>query len=628
MSDITAQNVSFSFGDLSILENASFELFPGEKVGLVGPNGCGKTTLLNIITGALTPDSGTVSLKRGCAVGLLRQLPVYEDDVTAEQVLRSAFDRLEEQSRQISEMSRALERGEQVDMRALGELQTAFENAGGYEQELNYTRTVSGLKISEEMQKRPFMKLSGGEKTRVNLARIMLSNPDILLLDEPTNHLDIDSVEWLEDFILSFKGSVLTVSHDRYFLDRVTTRTLEFYDKKLVSYPGNYSYFAEKRSEQAEQLEKAKARQDKEINRLQSSADRMKIWGLGNKKVMKKAFAIQKRIERMERIQTIKKERRINAHFSLAARSGDEVFNIERLEIGYGAPLLTDFSTQVLRGERIAVLGPNGCGKTTLLETIMQTMPPKKGFVIEGSGVKKGYLPQTVVFNSPERNVLDTVLFESGFSTQEARDRLAVYGFRGEDVFKTVADLSGGEKTRLKLCLFMSRNVNTLLLDEPTNHLDIMSRSWIEDAIDEFSETLIFVSHDRYFIDRFATRIWLFENGRIFDFDGGWEALREELKRRGDIESAEKEKAKKEQSRQKAQAPAPEKKPDKSRLSQKEKRQITAKIALLEKELAAVSEELEQSASDYMKLGELIPKKDELETALLELYELAETDDR
>ena len=241
------------------------------------------------------------------------------------------------------------------------------------------------------------MSLSGGEKTRVSLARLMLTGTDILLLDEPTNHLDIDSIEWLENWLNTYKGAVLIVSHDRYFLDKVTTRTLELYDKAIVSWPGNYSYFAERRDELAAQLESAKRRQDKEIARLTDISERMKGWGMGNKKVMKKAFAIQKRVERMERIKTLKRERKMSGRFSEAERSGDEVFNIEHLTVGHPPrKLIEDFSAMVLRGERIAIVGPNGCGKTTLLEVIMREQSAMGGYIFEGTGVKKGYLPQVV----------------------------------------------------------------------------------------------------------------------------------------------------------------------------------------------------------------------------------------
>ena len=338
----------------------------------------------------------------------------------------------------------------------------------------------------------------------------------------------MDSIEWLEEYLKSFRGTVLIVSHDRYFLDHVTTRTLELRDGEIISWPGNYSYFAEKKDELARQLEAAKRRQDKEIARLEKAVGNLHLWAfMGNDALHKRAFSMQKRIDRMERIQTIRKERKLKNQFNLAEQSGEDVFAIEHLSAGYSTPLVRDFSAMVYRGERIAILGPNGCGKTTLLTTLLGRLPALSGAVYEGVGVETGYLPQVVQFDHPERDLVDTLLYETNCTPQEARDRLAAFAFRGEEVFKTVSVLSGGEKTRLKLCLFMYNKINTLFLDEPTNHLDILSREWVEDAIDDFSETMLFVSHDRYFIDRFATRIWLLENGSITDFQGGYQEFQE-----------------------------------------------------------------------------------------------------
>lgn len=616
MSEVSVSNISLSFGEDAILKDLSFDVFPSEKVGLVGPNGCGKSTLLKLIAKVLLPDNGQISIPNGRTIGLLEQLPEYPLDVTVRQVLWSAFDRIEKMGEKLRKMEADMSEGKSIDMRAYGELQNAFETYGGYELDVQYNIMTNGLRIPVEMQNRSFMSLSGGEKTRVNLARLMLSGTDILLLDEPTNHLDIDSIEWLENWLLTFKGTVIIVSHDRYFLDKVTTRTLELYDKAIVSWPGNYSYFAERRDELAAQLESAKRRQDKEIARLSEISERMKGWGMGNKKVMKKAFAIQRRVERMERIKTLKRDRKMTSRFTEAERSGDEVFNIENLTIGHGSrKLINDFSALVLRGERIAIVGPNGCGKTTMLEVIMREQSPLSGYIYDGTGVKKGYLPQVVHFANPYRNILDTMLYETGASTQQARDRLAVYDFRGDEVFKEVSVLSGGEKTRLQLCLFMGRSVNTLFLDEPTNHLDILSRQWVEDAIDEYSETLIFVSHDRYFIDRFATRIWLVEDGKITDFDGGWEALREMLRRREIAEKAAKQNAPIEKKQSNDKKPT-------SKAAQKEKKQLALKISAAEKRLEAIDIEMNEYATDYVKLAILCDEKEKLETELLELYEL------
>ena len=628
MAEISVQQLHKYFGEHHVLKGLSFDLLPGERASIVGPNGCGKTTLLKILAGQEDYESGTVSIAKGARLGLLEQLPVYDPTLTVRQVLRQAFVWLEDMAAEMQAMEADMAAGRPVELERYGKLQTAYELGGGYDQQVPYDRMCAGLHIDAEMQQRPFMSLSGGEKTRVNLARLMLSGTDLLLLDEPTNHLDMDSIEWLEEYLKSFRGTVLIVSHDRYFLDHVTTRTLELRDGEIISWPGNYSYFAEKKDELARQLEAAKRRQDKEIARLEKAVGNLHLWAfMGNDALHKRAFSMQKRIDRMERIQTIRKERKMKNQFNLAEQSGEDVFAIEHLSAGYGAPLVRDFSAMVYRGERIAILGPNGCGKTTLLTTLLGRLPALSGAVYEGVGVETGYLPQVVQFDHPERDLVDTLLYETNCTPQEARDRLAAFAFRGEEVFKTVSVLSGGEKTRLKLCLFMYNKINTLFLDEPTNHLDILSREWVEDAIDDFSETMLFVSHDRYFIDRFATRIWLLENGGVTDFQGGYQEFQEARARRRQAEAALREKEKREKAGAPAERPAkgPEAVP--SREQEKRRREQARRIAAIEERLQELEQEMaECEGGDYVKLGELYHSRETLEEELLTLYEQQEAE--
>ena len=624
MAEISVQQLHKYFGEHHVLKGLSFDLQPGERASIVGPNGCGKTTLLKIIAGLAEHDGGVVAINKASRLGLLEQLPVYDPDTTVKEVLWQAFAYLEGMGEEMRRMEALMADGQEVDLDRYSRLQTAFEDGGGYDLQVAYDRMTGGLKIDPDMQGRPFMSLSGGEKTRVNLARLMLSGTDLLLLDEPTNHLDMDSIEWLESYLKSFRGTVLIVSHDRYFLDYVTNRTLELRDGQIVNWPGNYSYFVEKRDELARQLEAAKKRQDKEIARLEKAVGNLHLWAfMGNDALHKRAFSMQKRIDRMERIQTIRQERKMKNQFNLAAQSGEDVFAIENLSVGFDKPLVQDFTSMVFRGERIAILGPNGAGKTTLLTTLLHLQTPLSGRIYDGVGVQPGYLPQNVHFDHPERNLVDTLLFETNCSTQEARDRLASFNFKGDDVFKTVSVLSGGEKTRLKLCLFMYQKINTLFLDEPTNHLDILSREWVEDAIDDFSETMIFVSHDRYFIDRFATRIWLVEDGKIIDFLGGYKEFKEQRERQLQSEAAMREREKK---AAKAEKPAKEDKPKsenvRSREAEKRKKARQKEIAALEKQLESLEEQMAACpAEDYVKLGELFKEKEAAEEALLLLYE-------
>ena len=624
MVEISVQELHKYFGEHHVLKGLSFDLQPGERASIVGPNGCGKSTLLKILAGLQDYDGGNVVINKGSRLGLLEQLPVYDPDTTVREVLWQAFSYLEGMAEEMRRMEALMADGQDVDLNRYSRLQTAFEDGGGYDLQVAYDRMTGGLKIDSAMQERPFMSLSGGEKTRVNLARLMLSGTDLLLLDEPTNHLDMDSIEWLESYLKSFRGTVLIVSHDRYFLDNVTTRTLELREGVMVNWPGNYSYFTEKRDELARQLEAAKKRQDKEIARLEKAVGNLHLWAfMGNDALHKRAFSMQKRIDRMERIQTIRQERKMKNQFNLAAQSGEDVFAIENLAVGFDKPLVQDFTSMVFRGERIAILGPNGAGKTTLLTTLLHLQNPMAGRVYDGVGVKPGYLPQNVHFDHPERNLVDTLLYETNCSTQEARDRLAAFNFKGEEVFKTVSVLSGGEKTRLKLCLFMYQKINTLFLDEPTNHLDILSREWVEDAIDDFSETMIFVSHDRYFIDRFATRIWQVEDGRIIDFLGGYKEFKEQRERQLQSEAAMREREKKAAKAEKApKEDKPKSENVRNRENEKKKKERQKKIAALEKQLEQLESDMAACpAEDYVKLGELFQQKEAAEEELLLLYE-------
>ena len=624
MAEISVQELHKYFGEHHVLKGLSFDLQPGERASIVGPNGCGKSTLLKILAGLQDYDGGNVVINKGSRLGLLEQLPVYDPDTTVREVLWQAFSYLEGMAEEMRRMEALMADGQDVDLNRYSRLQTAFEDGGGYDLQVAYDRMTGGLKIDPAMQERPFMSLSGGEKTRVNLARLMLSGTDLLLLDEPTNHLDMDSIEWLESYLKSFRGTVLIVSHDRYFLDNVTTRTLELREGVMVNWPGNYSYFTEKRDELARQLEAAKKRQDKEIARLEKAVGNLHLWAfMGNDALHKRAFSMQKRIDRMERIQTIRQERKMKNQFNLAAQSGEDVFAIENLSVGFDKPLVQDFTSMVFRGERIAILGPNGAGKTTLLTTLLHLQNPMAGRVYDGVGVKPGYLPQNVHFDHPERNLVDTLLYETNCSTQEARDRLAAFNFKGEEVFKTVSVLSGGEKTRLKLCLFMYQKINTLFLDEPTNHLDILSREWVEDAIDDFSETMIFVSHDRYFIDRFATRIWQVEDGRIIDFLGGYKEFKEQRERQLQSEAAMREREKKAAKAEKApKEDKPKSENVRNRENEKKKKERQKKIAALEKQLEQLESDMAACpAEDYVKLDELFRQKEAAEEELLLLYE-------
>ena len=507
MAEISVQKLNKYFGDYHVLKDITFEIFEGQRVGIIGANGAGKTTLFKVLTGELDYDDG-VLYKADKKIGVLDQLPVYPENMTVREVLWQAFSEVEKIAARLKELENLMRVVSTRDiMDEYQALTEKFELMDGYNCEVLYSKMTNGLDISKEMQARTFMSLSGGEKTRVNLAKTMLQGTEILLLDEPTNHLDLESLNWLENYLSTFKGAVVMISHDRYFLDKTTNITIEIEDGKNRVYNGSYSQYMEQKEKELEELYEAQKRQEKEIARLEFTLNRMKGWGLGNSKLMRRAFSLEKRINRIERIQTVRQAHKMKGKFSVASRTGDEVYYIEKLSVGYDRPLIENLTALVLRGERVAIIGENGCGKTTLLKTILGHMEALSGRIVEGAGLKVGFLPQEVKFDHEERTVLDTVLYETKLSTADSRQRLAAYNFLGDDVFKEVSVLSGGEKTRLRLCLFMNDQINTLFLDEPTNHLDMLSRQWLEDSLEEFTETMLFVSHDRYFINKFATRI-------------------------------------------------------------------------------------------------------------------------
>ena len=604
-----------------ILDGLSFQIDTGERVGILGPNGCGKTTLLRILTNVVREDEGDVVIAPGKRMGLISQIPVYPAGYTVEDVLDTAFRSLHDMAQEMNCLAEEMAHNTDPALMArYDKLTAAFETGGGYDTQTNKNKVCNGLSISADMRSRLFDQLSGGEKTRVNLGRLILEDTDILLLDEPTNHLDLRATEWLEEYLEKFRGTVLTVSHDRYFLDKVVKRVIEIRNGKAEFYSGNYSFYAvEKEKRELERLRQYEKEQA-EIARLTETARKMHEHN--TELLHKRAFSIEKRIARMRTTDRPTKERKMTVRFGEKEFHGDEVMTVKNLSKGFGErTLFSDVEMEVVGGERIALLGDNGTGKSTFLKIIMGEEAPDTGKLKFGPTVKMGYLPQIIHFDHPERNLVDTMLYGLDCTPQTARDRLGAFKFRGEDVFKPVSALSGGEQSRLRLCMLMDAKINLLILDEPTNHLDIQSREWIEEAVEEYEGNLLFVSHDRYFIDRFASRIWMLEDGKILDFKGGYQeflAYRERQKIYQQAAAAQipkTEQPKKEKT----------KRPGGTKNLEKELSALERSIAKAEEAIADLDAEMEQSASDYVKLQELCLKKEEQEAQLMELYDKWET---
>ncbi len=617
MIDISVQNLvkSFEEGE-NILDGLTFDVTEGEHVGILGKNGAGKTTLFRIIAGEISADEGEVVLAPSRRLGLISQIPVYPRGYTVEDVLKTAHLRLDGLKRRMDELAARMAAGDDsaAVLREYDRVSYDFERSGGYDTDYERDRVANGLEIPAAQRHQEFETLSGGEKTRVNLARLILENTDILLMDEPTNHLDMRASEWLENYLSTFRGTVLVISHDRYFLDRAVSRVIELDRGRAVFYSGNYSFFVEEKQRRYEEQLKKYQREQAEIRRLQESADRLYQWGTGNKNLMKKSFAIRSRIDRIATVERPDTEKRMRARFSENEFRADEAVVIKGVSKSFGDKMLfSDVELEVTGGERIAVIGDNGAGKSTLIKLIMDEEQPDTGYIRLGPAVKKAYLPQLVRFDEPHRSLVDTLIYEDNCSPQTARNRLGAFKFSGEDVFKQVADLSGGEKSRLRLCMLMNESINLLILDEPTNHLDIVSREWMEEALEDYSGTLIFVSHDRYFINRFATRIWEVRDGAIRDFRGGFEAFRAAETRREQAERARRETVKR---------AAPKKQQKRGGES------LEKQIARLEREIARGEgrrDELdrlrEEHATDYEKLMEIETEYEALSRELEAQYE-------
>lgn len=613
MVDIQVRNLTkfFVIGE-NLLDNLSFEIQEGERVAILGRNGCGKTTLFNILTGQMDYDSGEVYVNPNKRLGLISQIPKFPAGYTVEDVLRTAYAGLMKLKARMERLEADMAGGATAEqLREYDSLSNRFQSGGGYEMDVDVDKVCNGLGIPAEQRAQEFDSLSGGEKTRVNLARLLLEKTDILLLDEPTNHLDLRSVEWLEGYIQNFRGTVLAISHDRYFIDQIAQRVIEIADGHAEFYSGNYSFYMDEKQARFDLQMKQYEQEQAKLKQLGYTVERMKGWGINNRTLYRRAMSIQHRMDRIRKTERPKAERTMKASFGERDFSGDVVFKMKNVSKSFGdRTLFSDVNLLVEGGERIALLGDNGTGKSTFIKCLLGE-EDCQGKIQFGPTVKWGYLPQIIHFDHPERSLYDTMLYEKNCTPQMARDRLGAFLFQGEDVFKTVGNLSGGEQSRLRLCMLMDEKINLLILDEPTNHLDIASREWVEAAIEEFEGVLLFVSHDRYFIEKFAERIWLLEDGKIRDFPCGYQKYRSILEHEAAAKPAV------------SAAPKPKKERAKGGTKDADKlvRRLEREIEKQEQVVADFDRKIEAASADYQELTRLLGEKEEAEAALMDLME-------
>ncbi|WP_409293240.1 ribosomal protection-like ABC-F family protein [Peribacillus sp. SCS-37] len=531
------QKISKMFGGTKIFENLSLEFQEGERIGLVGRNGSGKTTIMKLLSGSEQPDEGVISIKKAARLGYLAQIPSFEKGMTAEEVLRSAFSDTIALGKKMKELEeRMAGEGQDLDriLAEYGTLQERFTLNGGYEMDAQVARISTGLNLQHLMDS-DFETLSGGEKTKVCLGMLLLTSPDVLLLDEPTNHLDISAVEWLEEFLKEYRGTVVVISHDRYFLDEVAVKIIDLEDGEAVVYHTNYSGFVKEKEARLLEEFQAYQEQQKKIKKMKEAIKRLKEWANQanppNEGLHKRARNMERALERMEKLKRpILERKKMGLSLESGQRSGKDVVSILDARKSFGdKSLFEGLDFQLYFQERVAIVGDNGSGKSTILKAIMGELTLDAGEVRVGSSVKAGYLSQHLFLQNTEQTVMEAFREDIVMTEGDARHVLARFLFYGPAVFRKVGQLSGGERMRLRLAVLMHQDINLLILDEPTNHLDIDSREVLEEALEVFSGTILCVSHDRYLLNKmFLKTCWL-ENGSLHTFPGSYDWARKKL---------------------------------------------------------------------------------------------------
>jgi len=536
--DVNKLGINFGYGQL--FEDVSFSLNEGESISIVGPNGCGKSTMLKIIAGLEKADNGQVNIKKDAKVAYLDQTgSSIVDDRTVYEILKDGFGELKEMEKQLAKLQKQLESGiEGAEYDAVLEkfcdLTEKFSMAGGYDMDVNINTVIEGLNFDKNLLTQSYNDLSGGEKTLVQLAKALIIKPDLILLDEPTNHLDIDRIEWLENYIKSFKGASVIVSHDRYFLDKMSNKILDLDNGVGKVYTSNYSGYVEEKQRDFEKQMADYKDQQAMIKKLEEQKKYFAERGMATNSstLCDRAHALQTQIDRLKKMAVArpKEKKKINVGFSEDRKSSKKVISAENLTVTTpeGRKILDGIDLDVCAGERVALIGANGSGKSTFIKSILGEQDlPVEGDVMVGPSVKIGYLPQIINFPKQEQKLLEYFSAAAGLNEQRARQVLAGFQFYQEDVTKRVGSLSGGERMRVKLAELLQKKINTLIFDEPTNHIDIPTKEVLEEAIEDFDGTLVFVSHDRYFINKFADKTIEFKDGHVKTYLGNYDDYKE-----------------------------------------------------------------------------------------------------
>ena len=624
MAIVSAQGLEKTFYIDPILKDVGFLIEAGEKIGLIGNNGSGKTTLIAMLAGELTPDGGSISTTKDLEVGYLAQhVAVTEGASIYEECMASfqAVIELEEKLRAM-EMEMAHLEGEALEehIARYQVLVDRYEKSGGYSRESAVTGALRGLGFSEEEMAMPAENLSGGQKSRLALAKLLLHEPDLLLLDEPTNHLDMDSIAWLEKFLKAFKGAVVVISHDRYFLDAIVDRILYLRDGVVKSYQGDYTNFVRRRQEEEEQMRHAYVMQQKEIKRQEEMIKRFASWN--REKSVRAARSKQKQLDKMERLEDVKGEKNLLLSFAPTTESGRDVLHAEHLSKSFPTKqLFDDVTFPIYKGERVGLIGPNGIGKSTLFKIIMNEIAPTSGEVQLGKGVTIAYFDQEMKTLDENKTVAEEL-----WDRYPKLDRFQIHAylarflFTGDDLDKRIGDLSGGEKGRLSLLIIMLSGANFLLLDEPTNHLDIESKESLEAALKDYTGTILTISHDRYFLDRVATKIVCLSEEGTFMVDGDYTYFLKKWEDAHTVEEEEEEITKTQIVKEKKKSREEQKE---ARRRKKALRDTEAEIHALEAEIEAMDETLADPATyeDHRAALELSQKRDATQEKLDALYD-------